>query len=205
MASNPQHEPTMEEILASIRKIISEDFAEPSHQAAPAPVALRPAPEPDGDVLELTQAIEEEPEPAPLPSESEPVQEVLYQSNEEAAVSSSAPAEAPASEGIFSDKTRKALDDTFASIQPVEDEPRAAAAPAASVASLGGASVEDVLDRAIRETFDPVLAKWLGDNAGTIVDRMKPMIREWMDEHFPPLLEEAVRAEVARVVRARKR
>ena len=28
MASNPQHEPTMEEILASIRKIISEDSTE---------------------------------------------------------------------------------------------------------------------------------------------------------------------------------
>ena len=34
MASSPQHEPTMEEILASIRKIISEDSTE-------APAALR--------------------------------------------------------------------------------------------------------------------------------------------------------------------
>ena len=39
--SNPQHEPTMEEILASIRKIISEDAPEsPAIEAsAPAPVA----------------------------------------------------------------------------------------------------------------------------------------------------------------------
>ena len=39
--SNPQHEPTMEEILASIRKIISEDAPEggaPAVEAAPAPV-----------------------------------------------------------------------------------------------------------------------------------------------------------------------
>ena len=36
--SNPQHEPTMEEILASIRKIISED--------APGSAAPRPAPPP---------------------------------------------------------------------------------------------------------------------------------------------------------------
>ena len=37
--SNPQHEPTMEEILASIRKIISEDAPEgaPAEAAAPAP------------------------------------------------------------------------------------------------------------------------------------------------------------------------
>ena len=46
MASNPQHEPTMEEILASIRKIISEDSAE-SPPAQPQPVTARPAAEPD--------------------------------------------------------------------------------------------------------------------------------------------------------------
>jgi cell pole-organizing protein PopZ len=32
---------------------------------------------------------------------------------------------------------------------------------------------------------------------------MKPLIREWMDENFPALLENAVRAEVERVVRSR--
>ena len=50
--SSPQHEPTMEEILASIRKIISEDdppeaapaAAAPKPVAAPAPAArTRPA------------------------------------------------------------------------------------------------------------------------------------------------------------------
>jgi uncharacterized protein len=221
MASNPQHEPTMEEILASIRKIISEDSAEaPAHvkAAAPQPVAVHePEPEPEGDVLELTEPIEEEPEPAPLlaepaplpaepaplPEEPEPAHDVVFQTIEEAAVSS-APPEAAPSEGIFSDKTRKAFDDTFASIKPVET-PAQPAPPAAPVAPLAGADVEAVFERAIRETFDPVLAKWLADNSGAIVDRMKPMIREWMDENFPALLEEAVRSEVARVVRARKR
>jgi len=212
MASNPQHEPTMEEILASIRKIISEDSAEASQpapavapvQAAPAPVRLAPEPEPEGDVLELTQAIEEAPEPAPLPAEEpEPADDVVFQSIEEAAVSI-APAEAPSSEGIFSDKTRKALDDTFASIEPIE-APAPAPRQAAPVAPLTGANVEAVLDRAIRETFDPVLAKWLGDNSGAIIDRMKPVIREWLDEHFPAMLEEAVRSEVARAVKPRKR
>ncbi len=37
MASNPQHEPTMEEILASIRKIISEDSNDAQPAAAEAP------------------------------------------------------------------------------------------------------------------------------------------------------------------------
>jgi len=33
-------------------------------------------------------------------------------------------------------------------------------------------------------------------------ERMKPIVREWMDEHFPAILEGAVRNEVERAVRA---
>ena len=55
----------------------------------------------------------------------------------------------------------------------------------------------------MRETFDPVMHNWLGANSSDIIEHMKPLIREWMDEHFPALLEGAVRDEVARVARAR--
>jgi cell pole-organizing protein PopZ len=69
MSDQTAQEPTMEEILASIRRIISEDDAppaaaaapepEPEPQAAPAPAAFTPA-EPDDedeDVLELTETV----------------------------------------------------------------------------------------------------------------------------------------------------
>ena len=36
-----------------------------------------------------------------------------------------------------------------------------------------------------------------------LLTAVKPLIREWMDEHFPALLEGAVRNEVERVVKAR--
>ena len=36
-----------------------------------------------------------------------------------------------------------------------------------------------------------------------VANAVKPLLREWMDDHFPALLEGAVRDEVARVVRAR--
>ncbi len=210
MPSSPQHEPTMEEILASIRKIISED----SSEAQPAPAAeARPAPAPapapvEADVLELTQEIQDEaPQPAPMP-EPEPVapppeNDVVFETIEEPAVTN----EAALSDrdGIFSEKTRKAMDDTFANIEPAtEDVPNVAAAAApVAVAPIDGRTVEDVFERAVRGAFDPVVNKWLGTNADAIVERMKPLIREWMDEHFPALLEGAVRNEVARVVKAR--
>lgn len=210
--SSPQHEPTMEEILASIRKIISEDAPEGAPPAAaPAPVAaapaaapaavFAPAPPAEADILELTQEFVEAPQPAavpePMPAPFKPENDVVF---ETPAPSSEAPM-SMAHNDIFSDTTRKAIDDTFANIpdEPAEHAPRAPV----SMAHVDGASVEAVFERAVRESFDPVLAKYLSDNSGAVIEQMKPLIREWMDEHFPPLLEGAVRAEVERVVKAR--
>jgi uncharacterized protein len=197
--SNPQHEPTMEEILASIRKIISEDSPEgpaPAAEAAsaPAPAAPPPAPAPfvQEDVLELTQEIEAPmPQPAPAPM---PVEDIVFENV------------APATEhsDIFSDQTRKAMEDTFAAI-PDEPAPSPAVRSAAPFAPVDGSSVESVFERAVRDSFEPVLQKYLSDNSAAVIEGMKPLIREWMDEHFPPLLEGAVRAEVERVVKMRGR
>jgi uncharacterized protein len=211
MVSSPQHEPTMEEILASIRKIISED----STEQQPAPAEAKPAPAappsppveaaPDSDVLELTQELPEE-APAPVMAAPEPIRPVAPPPPENDVVfepiePEPAPAPTHSSDGIFSDKTRRAVDDAFASIEPeAEEDSRAYSSVPAPV---DGLSVEAVFERAVREAFDPVVRQWLGDNADAIVERMKPLIREWMDEHFPALLEGAVRDEVARVARAR--
>jgi uncharacterized protein len=204
--SNPQHEPTMEEILASIRKIISEDGPEaaaPTEATPPPPPAAAPAPEPapvapqpvpeavHEDVLELTQEIEPAAPPPPAP--------------EDLVFESVAPAPVPASElhsDIFSDHTRRAMEDTFNNI-PDEPEDHTSARSAAPIAPVDGSTVESVFERAVRESFEPVLQRYLSDNSAAVIERMTPAIREWMDEHFPALLEGAVRAEVERVVKAR--
>jgi len=197
--SNPQHEPTMEEILASIRKIISEDAPEggpPVAEAAPAPPPppaqhqAAPAPAHD-DILELTQEVEiVSPDPSPVPT---PAEDIVFESV------------APSSEhsDIFSDQTRKAMEDAFNSIPEDEPEPAAPVRRTAPIAPVDGASVESVFERAVRESFEPVVQKYLSDNSSAVIEAMKPLIREWMDEHFPPLLEGAVRAEVERVVKSR--
>jgi len=211
MASNPQHEPTMEEILASIRKIISEDSTE--QPAAAAPSSAVP---PEADVLELTQELPADPPPAPKPAPvaaapaptpaPKPVEDIVFQTVEEPAPKPAPPAPAPAaSDDIFSDKTRKALDDTFAKI-PAAVEPPAPTptrAPAAALSIPPGSSVEAVFERAVVSAFDPVLHQWMDANKTELLASVKPLIREWMDEHFPALLEGAVRNEVERVVRSR--
>jgi cell pole-organizing protein PopZ len=212
----------MEEILASIRKIISEDAPEAVPPAAAAPVAAEApvtaptaadrqellatpqAPEPhDIEVLELTQEIFEAPEPIvmtqPSQSDDKP-DDVVFEPE---------PSVAPAmtaDEGIFSSQTRKAMDDAFDSIAAVPEAPAPAhRQPAPPLAPVPGATIENVFERAVRESFEPVLEKYLSDNSGAVIERMKPLIREWMDEHFPALLEGAVRTEIERVVKARGR
>jgi len=195
--SNPQHEPTMEEILASIRKIISEDAPEggaPVAEAAPAPppppAQPQAAPAHD-DILELTQEVEiVSPDPSPVLT---PAEDIVFENV------------APSSEhsDIFSDQTRKAMEDAFNSIPEDEPEPAAPVRRTAPIAPVDGASVESVFERAVRESFEPVVQKYLSDNSSAVIEAMKPLIREWMDEHFPPLLEGAVRAEVERVVKSR--
>lgn len=216
--SSPQHEPTMEEILASIRKIISEDNPEAAPAAAPAPApvaAAQPAPaanqaveEDDSEVLELTQEVAAapppppKPEPAPAPAPPPVVEakpdEIVFEPGPQRET-----ADSGGDSGIFSDRTRQAMADTFDSIPDEPTEPRYQPQPAMTVG--GGSSVENVFERAVRESFEPVLQQYLADNSQVVIERMKPLIREWMDEKFPALLENAVRGEVERIVKARTR
>jgi cell pole-organizing protein PopZ len=200
----------MEEILASIRKIISEDSTEqqPVAEAKPAPMPESvPMPEPEADILDLTQEVADEPvapPPAPEPEpepvvEAMPEQDVVFETIEEPVH-----AAAPNNGDIFSDKTRQSIDDAFAALDDHDvEEPVEAAVPPALPSVASGASVEAVFERAVRDAFEPVVKDWLGANAPFVVEKMKPLIREWMDEHFPALLEGAVREEVARVAKAR--
>jgi uncharacterized protein len=204
--SSPQHEPTMEEILASIRKIISEDSTE------------APPPKPDGDVLELTQEVQEEPvspphppppmaspEPEHHPEPPAPENDIVLVSHEETTVSG--PAQAPEHDGIFSEKSRKAIDDAFAGLDEVGEPPPSAEPPPkpAAAVSADGSSVEAVFERAVRGSVEPLIHRWMDSRKDELLNAVKPLIREWMDEHFPALLEGAVRDEVARVVKARGR
>lgn len=269
MASSPQNEPTMEEILASIRKIISEDSppqdAEPETPAEPEP-APEPAPGPETepeadpepffaeeptpaeteeeDLLELTPEMEQEtsigaddiafgemdepapepeqepylppePEPEPLaepePLPEEPAPEVpvaessAYEPEPEPEQELSVPdmnmmTPPPASESdsMFSEKSRRALDAAMANLdRTIVDE------ETAQRASNLEQTVGSIMLNAMREKVDPAVNRWLSENRAEMIAHMKPFVREWLDENFPALLEEAVRSEVARTIKLR--
>lgn len=201
--ANPQHEPTMEEILASIRKIISDDAS----AASAAPAASPPEHgAPDPEVLDLTHEVGEPTAAihASAPPAIDPKSEESHPepTSEAAMEPPSEPVDSPQpEEGLFSEKTRQALSDALAGIAPESSEPTAEThieAHAEAAVTVAGDTVEAVFARAVKEAFDPVFQKWLAENREALVERMKPEIRDWLDENFPALLEEAIHSELAR-------
>jgi len=200
-ATNTQHEPTMEEILASIRKIISEDQPEPAKPAAPPPLRAVPAAAPapvveatEPDVLDLTDEVQDDiaapqsqpqPMPAPTPLAALPENDVVFEAREETR------AEPAMTNDLISDNTRSALGRSFANLD--------------GDARPSGGSIEAVFTRAIHDAFVATLKEWVDVHHGEILNEMKPMIRSWMDENLPPLIQSAVASELGRLNGTRKK
>jgi cell pole-organizing protein PopZ len=189
-AKAPQ-EPSMEEILASIRRIISEDSdgpkadAAPHAAAAPAPAAPPPAAPPsmmsmelDQDILDLTQRADPMPEPAP----QAPQPEALFEFEQEGDIDAdeiNVP-EVDFSEGLMSRASANAAEDAFARLSTFDES-----APMMMPGSVP-ASANGVLEALVK-------------------DALKPVLKAWLDDHLPPMVEELVRQEIQRLAQAGRR
>lgn len=176
-----QQEPTMEEILASIRRIISED-AEPGKAPAAAAVSH------EGEVLELTNVVHDDgtiggpsrrqqpaprPEPEPMrapeprvqrrsaPPPPEPPRHMRNQSDFDMV-------EKDDREGILSSQASSAVTNAFGMLSRERD---------VSVGS--GVALEDI-----------------------VTQMMKPMLAAWLEEHLPEIVERVVQQEVERASRS---
>jgi cell pole-organizing protein PopZ len=196
----------MEEILASIRKIISEDQpdaakAPPAPAAAPAPAptpfrnALEDAAQSEVDVLELTDEVrDEQPEPLPVapPPPSPPLENDIAFENIEAEP------EPEPMDDLISDATRSAVGRAMAGLGREPDF----SAPAAAAA---GNTLEALFLRAIHDAFTPTLQEWVDSHQDEILERLKPIIREWMDDNLPALIEATVTREIRAAAPPRSR
>jgi uncharacterized protein len=181
MMGDVSGEPTMEDILASIKKIISEDT---DRKIAP-PVARRgdarddvdagpriatSAPEltPEEDILDLTEA-SIEPEPiATIPQIAEP-----------APVESAQPAARPVPPLSTIMPTPAKRPDPLLSTDTV-------AATRNSLEALSAMIVRPAVPNS--DTLE-----------GLVAELLKPMLKEWMDANLPELVERIVQQEVARI------
>ncbi len=195
-AADAQSEPTMEEILASIRRIISEDDTGASDEAAPS------AAEPDfGDeVLELNEPVMDLPETVSpdfdfdaLPVDDEPevaLEEIIVEDRWEEPQPAPAPppapvAAAPAPAPVYAPEpapTAFPFDQGLVS-DPVADKASTVFQKLAPNTTLPGVFIS-------------------GNTVEAMVGELiKPMLKDWLDANLPRIVEEKVEAEVARIAR----
>jgi cell pole-organizing protein PopZ len=189
--SEPNQEPTMEEILASIRRIISEDEAPPESpepaSAEPEPVAVAPEPEPEPEP-ELEPELEHEPEPEPVLAHVEQEDEVL-----ELTQRVEAPAESHGDVDVYAREPEPEPAPAFTAPRAPE-EPLLGAAAATRVASAFGHLHQTVQMPRDGQTLD-----------GVVKELLRPLLKAWLDEHLPEIVRAKVEEEVERAARGRVR
>ncbi|MET3892024.1 cell pole-organizing protein PopZ [Bosea sp. OAE506] len=187
MSAQPKaNEPSMEEILASIRRIISDDEVKPAEAGVePAPIAEEPPPSTiDDDVLDLgaEAALIPAPEPEPAPPADGDVDflEPVPEPEPVAVAPPPPPPPEPAPAPVFA---------------------AAPAPPAFDMAQL----LSDQTSSAVTSAFGQLAHTVLTNNARTledlVKDMLKPMLKSWLDDNLPTMVERLVRAEIERVAR----
>ena len=167
-------EPSMDEILQKIQRIIAED-EQPADQPAAAPPR-------SAEILNLTEAVgdngtvrylnpvENAQEPEPPPPAPRPPERRIEPVPKRPEAANRAPGER-----LLSDSTAGAAAAAFAQLAAIQRERRRG-----SEFPMGG-SAERTLEDVIREM-------------------LRPMLQGWLDEKLPEILERLVRAELARAL-----
>jgi len=213
-------EPSMEEILASIRRIIADEdsdkTAKPEAAAPPSRPEPAPAPAPpaaavndqsDIDAMladlevpgpaEPAVAPEPEPEPEPEQAAAEPPTSDVLDLSEANVAPTPEPGPAPSFLTIDGDS-----DVVFADRAPEPPPHAVEQAPAPERTLISNATAA-----AVDSAFNTLAHTVLGQNARTLEDLVKemlrPLLKSWLDDNLPNLVERIVRTEIERVSRGK--
>jgi uncharacterized protein len=204
------HEPSMEEILASIRRIIADDELAPPtgrerrfedtealrpglRDAYPEP-ALAPAP---------AEPVEAAPRAAPAPVTEIRRLRVNRASPESPAAAPPAPAPASlAPEPVASAPAKAAAPVAEKAVEAAY--PVAAAEPAREEALLSAGAASSIASH-----FEALTTSLFINDSGLLEkyaqEMLRPMLKEWLDDNLPVIVERLVRAEIERVARGGRR
>ena len=200
----------MEEILASIRRIIADEDTGPAAASKLASVAAKAAPEVsvsedeldklfdagDDDVLDLDL------------DDSDHADEPMSFGGPDADLAFEP---APVAEPVKVPPPPPRVEPVRAAAPPPERPKPAPRVQPEPVAFVPDAPVEALLsqstDTMVSAAFDNLALTILNKNARTvedlIQDMLRPMLRSWLDQNLPALVERLVRAEIERVARGR--
>jgi cell pole-organizing protein PopZ len=216
----------MEEILASIRRIIADDdgakgqpkasepvappaAASPPRPAIPPappprPAAAAPAPEP-ATLQDEIEALLAKPQAAPTPAPPPPPEPAAEIFDLTESMAAAAPAPIPPGHGF---RTIDAQSDVVFDERPLEPPPQAAGEERARFRDGDEHSlISNATTAAVDSAFNTLAHTVLVQNARTLEDLVKemlrPMLKTWLDDNLPGMVERLVRAEIERVSRGR--
>jgi hypothetical protein len=227
-------EPSMEEILASIRRIIADDdVSKPTSKAEPAAPAKPAAPAPAPSRPAAAPAKPAAPPPAPpKPAAAAPAAAANSQDEIDAMLAeldgppkatpkpaAPSPVAPPAPAAAPVAAAAEVLDLTEAMAAPATPPP----GPAPSFRTIDASSDVVFTNRpepqperalisndtiaAVDSAFNTLAHTVIGQNARTLEDLVKemlrPMLKSWLDDNLPGMVERIVRAEIERVSRGR--
>lgn len=213
--SDTAQEPSMEEILASIRRIISED-GEEGEEAPPPEEAAEPEPTPESEA-EPESEPDAEPEPEP---EAEPEPEVEPEPEAEAELEPEPDFEEEEDVLDLTDMEEEQPEPLFDEQKFSDDEPEPAPAPPPPppplqqpqqappseglVSPPQAAETVDAFSRLNEKLNEDYHELPIGNGAITLErltrELMRPMLKEWLDQHLPMMVERLVREEIERLV-----
>ena len=205
--SDTEQEPSMEEILASIRRIISDDDKEmeaATQQNEGAPEVKDELVEEEvGAMPEPESEPELEPEPAPELS----AEEIDDDDDDDDDILDLTDMEAPDPEPLFEEQAYKEVEPAPVAppVSPSPPPPSAPTPPAANLVSppqAGEASGSfERLTEKLNEDYSELP---IGNGAVTLEgltrELVRPMLKEWLDQHLPMTVERLVREHIERLV-----
>jgi cell pole-organizing protein PopZ len=197
----------MEEILASIRRIIAEDDSEKSAERPAETASVELNPDVAAASPEAERAMQESYSPPPPDS---PAARIGARSGTAKAARSSTVLDL--TEPMASSSSRSAGLSIDSSPPPAPPAPadQAASNEALSMTSGGGTHdelISSATRAAVDSAFNALAQTVLVHNARTLEDlvreMLRPMLKVWLDDNLPGMVERLVRAEIERVSRGR--
>ena len=205
------NEPSMEEILASIRRIIADDDAVKSAQPTPEQPPPPPAAAPVRPVAQAPAARVVPPTPSPIEFAAPPATASGGVDEQAADIlelteSMAAPPPPPAPAARAASGAAPAFR-TIVAATDVEFADMPEKAPAPANADEQPRLISRATSTAVDSAFNTLAQTVLVQNARTLEDlvreMLRPMLKAWLDENLPGTVERLVRAEIERVSRGR--
>ena len=195
--SDTEQEPSMEEILASIRRIISDDNEQGETNEMQPAVEEVVAEEEEAKALEEPLPVEETPAPTPEVDDDDDDDEVLDLTDMDAADP----------EPLFEEQAYQAPVSASPAPTPEPVQPPTPAPVEEKESLVSNPQAVETMDEFARlgsKLYEDVQELPIGNGAvtleGLVRELVRPMLKEWLDQHLPITVERLVREEIERLV-----